>query len=34
MKGWFIDFITQGPVDPGGPPDPDSPAAIGVQLIQ
>jgi hypothetical protein len=34
MKGWFIDFITQGPVEPGGPPDPEFAGAIGVQLIQ
>lgn len=33
MKGWFVRFITQGPVS-AGTPGPSDPSAIGVQLIK
>lgn len=33
MKGWFVRFVTTGPVSAGGV-DPTDPSAIGVQLIK
>jgi hypothetical protein len=33
LKGWFVRFITQGPVGPGSP-GPNDPSAIGIQLIK
>ncbi len=33
LKGWFIDYIYQGPVGPGAS-GPQDPGAIGIQLIR